>query len=389
MGDRPGTDRGVNRGLRILAVLAAAALASCNTATTGPGPELGRPEPAPRPDVGAPVPTGAHPGPGSTGAAAPASSPPDAGRGSGYLDVLAMLTVADPAPQTPYDRDSWSIWSDFDGDCMSTRHEILASASQVPVTVDGCRVTTGLWIDPYDLGTYAHADQIQVDHLVPVAEAHRAGGWAWDADTRARFANDEHTELVPAGAGTNQDKSDKRPEQWMPPADAAHCWYAASWVTVKVRYSLTVAPAELNTLERVLASCPDAPFGDLTRQPVGFAETGPAPTPPPVSGTPSGLTVVRCDRYAERVTIVNGGLASVSLTGWVLHDDGVRHSVELGALAGELAAGAQLVVLTGEPPMITGDADEVVWKDRNVWNNDGDVAHLVAPDETVAAFPCG
>ena len=85
---------------------------------------------------------------------------------------------------TDYVRDDYTGggWPDSDGDCQSDRHEILIEESLVEPTLDadGCRVLSGLWIDAYDGTTYTEADQVTIDHFVPLAAAHRAGGWEWD-----------------------------------------------------------------------------------------------------------------------------------------------------------------------------------------------------------------
>lgn len=66
---------------------------------------------------------------------------------SGCLEVEANSNVKD------YDRHEWLLrWSGPDGDCQSTRHELLVQFSLAPVIFTnerGCTVDTGLWLDPY------------------------------------------------------------------------------------------------------------------------------------------------------------------------------------------------------------------------------------------------
>jgi hypothetical protein len=112
------------------------------------------------------------------------------------LERLTALMVADPDPtRRPYDRDAYQPggWADFNGDCITTRHDVLIRDSQIPVTFDptGCRVETGQWIDAFTTDLLETADEATIDHHVPLAEAHRAGAWQWDNDTKIRFANDE------------------------------------------------------------------------------------------------------------------------------------------------------------------------------------------------------
>ncbi|MFT6762850.1 MAG: hypothetical protein ACJAXA_001504 [Candidatus Aldehydirespiratoraceae bacterium] len=140
---------------------------------------------------------------------------------------LEALVVADPARE-PYERDRYDGdgWLDADGDCLSTRHELLVSYSLVEPTLnaDGCRVETGRWIDPFDGLGYTLESQVSIDHVVALAEAHRSGAWRWDDDTKQRFANDELAgHLLVVGRDTNQSKGDKSPDTWLPPDPAAHC----------------------------------------------------------------------------------------------------------------------------------------------------------------------
>ena len=85
------------------------------------------------------------------------------------------------------------------------------------------------------------------------------------------------------------------------------------------------------------------------------------------------------------VTIGNTGGETISLSGYTLHDEGDKHSVSLGQF-GSLEAGEQLRILTGEDA-VDGDG-QVVWKRQNVWNNDGDIAFLIAPDGTEISVRC-
>ena len=68
-------------------------------------------------------------------------------------NALPGLVVAEPDPaRAAYDRDDWPHWSDEDGDCVNTRHEVLITESQeaVEMVADApCRVESGRWHDPY------------------------------------------------------------------------------------------------------------------------------------------------------------------------------------------------------------------------------------------------
>ncbi len=180
--------------------------------------------------------------------------------------VLASLEVVDAhEPGEPYDRDTYQPggWGDADGDCQNTRHEVLIRESEIePVlSENGCFVESGRWTDPYTGEVYTDARDVTIDHVVPLAEGHRAGGWAWSGETREAFANDldDPGALAIAGASVNQSKGDSPPDVWRPPDESAWCGYAQDWANRKAAWGLTVRPAELAALEEMLATC-DAEF---------------------------------------------------------------------------------------------------------------------------------
>ncbi|HMO11640.1 MAG TPA: HNH endonuclease family protein, partial [Actinotalea sp.] len=71
------------------------------------------------------------------------------------------------------------------------------------VVLDGCRVLTGVLLDPYGGGTIVfdsdRPEQVQVDHVVALADAWRKGAQQWTAQRRLEFANDPVNLLAVSG----------------------------------------------------------------------------------------------------------------------------------------------------------------------------------------------
>jgi hypothetical protein len=153
-----------------------------------------------------------------------------------------------------YDRDKFRHWVDADGDCRDTRDEVLAAESRVRVT-GRCDVTRGRWLSYYDNVTVRQPGDLDIDHLVPLAEAWDSGAKRWTAGTRQRFANDlgDPRSLVAVTASANRSKSDQDPAEWMP--QFGRCKYVRQWVAVKIRWTLKVNRAEKRALVRRAASC--------------------------------------------------------------------------------------------------------------------------------------
>jgi hypothetical protein len=126
----------------------------------------------------------------------------------------------------------------------------------IQLSANGCRVMSGLWFDPYTALTFTDPADLDIDHVVPLADAHRSGGWAWTTDRRHTFANDlTGLELLAVDDGTNTAKSDKSPDQWLPPNTDDRCRYATTWTSIKATWGLTITDAEQSTLRELLTAC--------------------------------------------------------------------------------------------------------------------------------------
>jgi hypothetical protein len=168
---------------------------------------------------------------------------------------LGWLTIEDrPIPSVPYRRDDWPTWLDPDGNGCDARDDVLRSSSLTPVAA-GCDVEFGLWTSIYDGRLLTAASEVDLDHVVALEQAHRSGGWRWSPQQRALFSNDPEN-LFPVSASSNRSKGSSTPDEWRPPAAESWCETASVYVTVKVRYQLTVTTAERDALGQMLDTCP-------------------------------------------------------------------------------------------------------------------------------------
>jgi hypothetical protein len=151
---------------------------------------------------------------------------------------------------TLYDRDDWGGWIDEDGDCQDTRAEVLIRDTQAKVSLDGCRVVSGLWNLPYSGGSTTSASQIDIDHIIPLNWAHGHGGDRWSSERKKAFANDADN-LLATSSSANRSKGAKSPGQWMPSIDK--CSYARRWEGLIEKYALKATTREVAAIEK---ACP-------------------------------------------------------------------------------------------------------------------------------------
>ena len=199
--------------------------------------------------------------------AVPATIPPD----SSTVPHLQIEAIRSDLPS--YDRGDWNHWIDADSDCQNTRAEVLieeSSASVIFRDTRRCTVDNGRWTALYTGTVVEVAGDLDIDHMVPLANAHRSGGWAWSAQRKKAYANDISFEghLIAVTASANRSKGAKGPEEWQPPEAGHWCDYAVNWITVKDTWNLTATVAEWAALEDMLSTC------------AGEIETGPEPSTP-------------------------------------------------------------------------------------------------------------
>ncbi len=152
-------------------------------------------------------------------------------------------------PATEYDRRAWQHWVDADKDCQNTRHEVLVAESTTPVTYKSsrrCKVRRGRWVCPYTGQVSTDPAKLDIDHLVPLHNAHRSGADSWNRSRRRNYANSlerpEH--LIAVLASANRSKGDQGPEAWLPAKAGYRCAYVEAWVETKERWGLHMNPAE-------------------------------------------------------------------------------------------------------------------------------------------------
>lgn len=155
-----------------------------------------------------------------------------------------------PYPDVPYNRkNQFGTWiQDTEGSCLNTRAKVLVRDSKTNVNYrpSGCSVQSGRWDDPYSGKQFTSADDIQIDHFVPLKNAYMTGGHEWNQNKRCLYANYMGNEfhLLSVSGKENLRKSDNTPSQYMPKNFSYACVYLKQWLEVKVIWALRITPKE-------------------------------------------------------------------------------------------------------------------------------------------------
>ncbi len=165
-----------------------------------------------------------------------------------------------PEEQPPYNRANWKHWIDEDGDCQDTRQEVLIAESFTEVTFEDsreCRVASGTWFDVYTGQIFLNPSGLDVDHLIPLANADKSGGWQWSSGQKQIFANDlaDPDSLIAVSASANRSKGARDPSEWKPPSPDAWCAYASAWSRLKERWALDISDREGEAIADMRSTC--------------------------------------------------------------------------------------------------------------------------------------
>ncbi|MGA1105524.1 MAG: helix-hairpin-helix domain-containing protein [Ilumatobacteraceae bacterium] len=216
----------------------------------------------------------------STPSAAPAPDP-----ASG---LLGALTVAAEGSRNGYDRSLFSHWRDTNGSGCDARQDTLAEQvigfPQVDL-FDSCVIVEGDWYSIFDGVTHAGSpSELDIDHVVALAEAWDSGASNWDSATRRRFANDP-AHLVAVTASSNRSKGDSDLAEWRP-LRSAWCVTATITAQVKAAYGLSVDRAEYDAIAEMLGTC-----GGSDQVTIGVAPAESAPVVTVAPTNPATTTV--------------------------------------------------------------------------------------------------
>ena len=237
-----------------------------------------------------------------------------------------------------YDRKLFNHWIDSDKDGCDTRKEVLiAEATVKPKIGAKCVLSVGTWLSSYDNKTVKGSGTgLDVDHMVPLAEAWRSGAWQWTPEEREIFANDllDERVLIAVSASSNRSKSDKDPAKWLPKGSKeAVCDYVFNWVSVKYRFSLTIDSKERKVVDRITLepSCANRHAQTMVKPLISFqkyiaqsdskptpnkTEVAPTPSPTPsetqVAPTPSPTkSSPKAVKYKNCTEVKNAGVAPI------------------------------------------------------------------------------
>ena len=206
-------------------------------------------------DDGAGTPEAAAPADTASATNAAVDEPAASDAAAELIGRLRPLVAERDARIPDYDRDHFAGWLDADGDCVNTRHEILqAEAADFSMNAAGCAVDSGEWFDPYTNRTFTDPRDLDVDHVVALADAWVSGAWEWADELLDRFSNDLGN-LNAIAAGENRSKSARGPAEYSPTAPAARCDYLVQYATVKIRWGLSITPQDFEVVVTSLTGC--------------------------------------------------------------------------------------------------------------------------------------
>jgi hypothetical protein len=250
-------------------------------------------------------------------AATSAPKPKPTVRPGSAVTTLALLAVRGRAPKTGYDRDLFGqAWADVDRNGCDTRNDVLRRdlrSEVISAGTNGCLVLRGTLKDPYTgksisfVRGSATSSAVQIDHVVPLADAWQKGAQKWSAGKRQEYANDP-LNLLAVDGPTNQGKQAGDAATWLPPRKASRCGYVARQIAVKHRYGISVTSAERDAMARTLRACPRQGLPKAGAIPLGTSNQEGRPTSSTTSAAPlTGGTSADDPQFATCGAAIDAG----------------------------------------------------------------------------------
>jgi len=115
------------------------------------------------------------------------------------------------------------------------------------------------WLDSFTNEKFYSADKVDIDHVVPLKNAHIFGGSKWPSKIKYSYANymDNNHHLLVVELGENRSKNDKGPSiidenNYLPPNKGYHCNYVRIWAQIKYEWQLSLSFNEHDKVIEIL-----------------------------------------------------------------------------------------------------------------------------------------
>ena len=106
---------------------------------------------------------------------------------------------------------------------------------------------------PYTGQCFATAWETDIEHIVPLSEAHDSGLCSASAATKARFARDVLNLTLASPQVNRYEKGAKDAAEWQPRRNA--CWFVNRTLEVRRKYGLSIDRREAVEIESTFAGC--------------------------------------------------------------------------------------------------------------------------------------
>jgi hypothetical protein len=185
------------------------------------------------------------------------------------LESAKAIPTEGYSDSVAYDRYEWRHWDNVTS-CWTVREEVLwrdsvkdasltmfdKSGKRVQDKNNACSITGGNWIDPYTGKTFTNPSDLDIDHMIPLGYAARAGGQTWDSNKKMDYANDMNYEyhLIAVSASANRSKSDRGPSEWSP-REEFKCQYGVAWTIISNKWQLSLKGSDKSEIQNMLSTC--------------------------------------------------------------------------------------------------------------------------------------
>ena len=194
------------------------------------------------------------------------------------MDLLENhMTVAPENRCAPYDPkeyryDSRDLQADLIGPYLSELEKVVDEKAIIKI-----KSHTG--------ASFTSLDEVDLDPIVALSEAHDSGACAWSSEKKKAFTKDFSTHELARPRMNREEKQGKDWAEWQPPLDSANfwnwCFAAIRIVQTKWGYKLTVDRAEHDALASTLVRCLDR-----FAAPASQSASAPAAAPASAPGAP-------------------------------------------------------------------------------------------------------